>query len=138
MYSAHDLEHILGIELHTSSLDRIEHPILEKNHLIFYLKRDDKLHPIISGNKWRKLKYLISHALELNYDHLISMGGPYSNHLHALAFIGKQLNFKTTCLIIGEEKNKIKRRAVEKIKEQKKDKNENETEYTKRKDGKNT
>lgn len=66
------------------------------------LKRDDLLHPIISGNKWRKLKYILEHALSLNTRKIISMGGAYSNHLHALAYVGKLLNIKTKAKIRGE------------------------------------
>lgn len=48
-----------------------------------WVKRDDLLHPTISGNKYRKLQY----ALPLDQPGLVvSMGGPWSNHLHALAF----------------------------------------------------
>lgn len=47
-----------------------------------WVKRDDLIHPIISGNKWRKLAY----AELLNDEQVISIGGGYSNHLHALAF----------------------------------------------------
>ena len=68
-----------------------------------WIKRDDLLHPIISGNKWRKLKYILDHALHLSADTIISMGGAYSNHLHALAFAGKSLGLKTIAYIRGEQ-----------------------------------
>ena len=58
---------------------------------------------MISGNKWRKLKYSLDHALSLGSDTLISMGGAYSNHLHALAYVGKVLGLKTIGLIRGEQ-----------------------------------
>jgi 1-aminocyclopropane-1-carboxylate deaminase len=60
------------------------------------------LHPVISGNKWRKLKYNLDEALSLGTDTIISMGGAYSNHLHALAYTGKVLNLKTIGIIRGE------------------------------------
>ncbi|NOQ65492.1 MAG: pyridoxal-phosphate dependent enzyme [Methyloprofundus sp.] len=75
--------------------------------LELYLKRDDLLHPIISGNKWRKLKYILEHALSLKAQTIISMGGAYSNHLHALAYIGKQLGIKTKAKIRGERPAKL-------------------------------
>ncbi|NVK22464.1 MAG: pyridoxal-phosphate dependent enzyme [Kangiellaceae bacterium] len=59
------------------------------------MKRDDLLHPIISGNKGRKLKYLLQDAKQKSCDTLVSMGGNWSNHLHALAYAGKELGFKT-------------------------------------------
>ncbi len=85
-----------------SVLTLIHEPLLLDKGIELWLKRDDLLHPIISGNKWRKLKYILQHALSLNKQTLVSMGGVYSNHLHALAFIGKQLNFKTKAFIRGE------------------------------------
>ncbi|MEC4748241.1 pyridoxal-phosphate dependent enzyme [Methylomicrobium sp. Wu6] len=68
-----------------------------------WIKRDDRLHPIISGNKWRKLKFILDHAFALRSDTLISMGGAYSNHLHALAYAGKVLGLKTIGFIRGEQ-----------------------------------
>ena len=50
-----------------------------------FIKRDDLIHPYISGNKWRKLKYNLLHFMEGSYDGIISFGGPFSNHLVALA-----------------------------------------------------
>jgi 1-aminocyclopropane-1-carboxylate deaminase len=71
------------------------------------MKRDDLLHPVISGNKWRKLKYSLDHALSSGADTIISMGGAYSNYLHALAYTGKALGLKTTGLIRGGQPEKL-------------------------------
>jgi len=76
--------------------------LLDRHRIELWIKRDDLLHPVISGNKWRKLKYILDHALSLNAHTLISMGGAYSNHLHALAYAGRQLGLKTIGLIRGE------------------------------------
>ncbi len=86
-----------------SPLTPIFEDFLKARHIQLWLKRDDLIHPIISGNKWRKLKYSLNHALFLQKDTLISMGGAYSNHLHALAYAGKCLNLKTRAFIRGEE-----------------------------------
>lgn len=85
-----------------SVLTKINDSFLDKHQINLWLKRDDLLHPIISGNKWRKLKYNLDDALSLGADTLISMGGIYSNHLHALAYVGRALNLKTIGLIRGE------------------------------------
>jgi len=85
-----------------SPLCQVEDELLTKQHLELWLKRDDLLHPIISGNKWRKLKYTLDHALSIGADTLISMGGAYSNHLHALAYVGKLLGIKTIGYVRGE------------------------------------
>ena len=89
-------------QLQTSILTKINDSWLDHYAIELWMKRDDLLHPIISGNKWRKLKYIIDHALSLQKDTIISMGGAWSNHLHALAFAGKMLDLKTIGIIRGE------------------------------------
>ncbi|MDO9046437.1 MAG: pyridoxal-phosphate dependent enzyme [Methylobacter sp.] len=86
-----------------SILTKIDDPLLAQYQIELWIKRDDLLHPVISGNKWRKLKYSLDHALSLGADTLISMGGAYSNHLHALAYVGKVLGLKTVGLVRGEQ-----------------------------------
>jgi 1-aminocyclopropane-1-carboxylate deaminase len=86
-----------------SPLQQISNPVLKQKKIELWIKRDDLIHPIISGNKWRKLKYILHHALIMNSHTIISMGGAYSNHLHALAYIGKQLQLKTIGYIRGEK-----------------------------------
>ena len=92
----------LEITLKPSILTRIDDPLLAQYQIELWMKRDDLLHPIISGNKWRKLKFILDHALSLRAGTLISMGGAYSNHLHALAYAGKILGLKTLGFIRGE------------------------------------
>jgi len=101
----HDKLAQLESTLGPSILSQINDPELAPYQVELWLKRDDLLHPILSGNKWRKLKYILNHALSLSTeptDTLVSMGGAYSNHLHALAFVGAALGVKTLGLIRGE------------------------------------
>ena len=86
-----------------SILTKIDDPLLTQYQIELWMKRDDLLHPVISGNKWRKLKYSLDHALSSGADTIISMGGAYSNHLHALAYAGKVLGLKTLGFIRGEQ-----------------------------------
>ncbi len=73
-----------------------------------YIKRDDLLHPYISGNKFRKLKYNIQEALNKKAKLLITFGGAYSNHILAVAAAGKEYGIATLGIIRGEElENKI-------------------------------
>lgn len=73
------------------------------------LKREDEIHPFISGNKYRKLKYNIEEARKLNYKTMLTFGGAYSNHIAAVAFAGKEFGFKTIGIIRGDElRDKIK------------------------------
>jgi len=65
-----------------------------------WMKRDDLLHPSVSGNKFRKLKYNLVHASEYR-PILISMGGAWSNHLHALAHAAQLLGLSSIGLVRG-------------------------------------
>lgn len=68
-----------------------------------YLKRDDLIHPEITGNKWRKLKYNLSIAKEHGYPNLLTFGGAYSNHIRATAAAGHYFGFSTLGVIRGEK-----------------------------------
>lgn len=63
--------------------------------------RLDQLHPVVSGNKWFKLKYNIEMALANGYQSLLSCGGVHSNHLHALAKAGQYYQLQTHALVRG-------------------------------------
>lgn len=65
--------------------------------------RLDKVHSTISGNKWYKLKYNLLEAEKEKAKAVLSFGGAYSNHLHALAYAGKLSDIKTIGIIRGEE-----------------------------------
>ena len=92
-----------------------------------YVKRDDKIHPVVSGNKWRKLKQFIYGYAEQYLDgaegstnaegslhaegssctakssvRLISFGGGFSNHLHALGYVCHTLGIPLSAIIRGD------------------------------------
>ena len=69
--------------------------------------RLDELHPIVSGNKWFKLKYYLQQAQEENADTIASFGGPYSNHLVALAFAAKKYNLQSVGYVRSNEDEPI-------------------------------
>jgi 1-aminocyclopropane-1-carboxylate deaminase len=68
-----------------------------------YIKREDLIHPLISGNKFRKLKYNLIQAKEENQTTLLTFGGAFSNHILAVASAGFENDFKTIGIIRGEE-----------------------------------
>lgn len=68
-----------------------------------WLKREDLLHPLVSGNKFRKLKYNLEFAKVNQLKTLITFGGAFSNHIAAVAAAGELYNFKTIGIIRGEE-----------------------------------
>ncbi|MDN3493817.1 1-aminocyclopropane-1-carboxylate deaminase/D-cysteine desulfhydrase [Winogradskyella bathintestinalis] len=67
------------------------------------VKREDLIHPFISGNKYRKLKYNVEKAKEIKATSMLTFGGAYSNHIAAVAYAGKAYGFKTIGIIRGEE-----------------------------------
>ena len=78
--------------------------ILNQNASIkLVMKREDLIHPFISGNKYRKLKYNIKKAIEINSKSLLTFGGAFSNHIAAVASAGKEYGFNTIGVIRGEE-----------------------------------
>lgn len=100
----------MDIHLFEKTILTLPSPIQELHHSIFkeaevkvFVKRDDLIHPIISGNKWRKLSEYIGIAKENLELPILSFGGAYSNHLYALAFVGNQLKIKTIGIIRGDE-----------------------------------
>ncbi len=79
---------------------------LEEFEISLFMKREDQIHPFISGNKYRKLKYNVLKADEQNKQTLLTFGGAYSNHISAVAFAGKEFGFKTIGIIRGDELSK--------------------------------
>jgi len=86
-----------------SPLQKVNDSFLEEYGVELYIKRDDLIHPFISGNKWRKLKYNLLEAENQKKDTLLSFGGAFSNHIYALAAAGKELGFKTIGVIRGKD-----------------------------------
>lgn len=78
-------------------------PIHFSNGIELFIKREDLLHPVISGNKFRKLKYNLAEAKRLGYKKLLTFGGAFSNHIVAVAGAGKEFGFETIGIIRGEE-----------------------------------
>ncbi|RKS95428.1 1-aminocyclopropane-1-carboxylate deaminase [Flavobacterium limicola] len=73
------------------------------NSISVQIKREDLIHPFVSGNKFRKLKYNLLQAKEENQETLLTFGGAFSNHIAAVAFAGKEKGFKTIGIIRGDE-----------------------------------
>lgn len=71
--------------------------------LDLYIKRDDLIHPVVSGNKWRKLQGFFD-TLPAGQS-IITFGGPHSNHLPAAAFAAKFLGHPITGIVRGDELN---------------------------------
>ena len=88
-----------------SPVHQIHNKLFDEKGLKVFIKRDDLIHPIISGNKWRKLKYLLKEARTQNKTHLVTFGGAYSNHLLATSAAAAKFGFKSSGFVRGEEVN---------------------------------
>jgi len=73
------------------------------NAISLTIKREDLIHPFVSGNKFRKLKYNLLQAKAENKNTLLTFGGAFSNHIAAVAYAGKEQGFKTIGIIRGDE-----------------------------------
>ncbi|GAA3729654.1 MULTISPECIES: 1-aminocyclopropane-1-carboxylate deaminase/D-cysteine desulfhydrase [Flavobacterium] len=73
------------------------------NDISLTIKREDLIHPFVSGNKFRKLKYNLLQAKAENKGTLLTFGGAFSNHIAAVAYAGKEQGFKTIGIIRGDE-----------------------------------
>jgi 1-aminocyclopropane-1-carboxylate deaminase len=84
-------------------LELLSDNVIQRAGVNLYIKRDDLIHPTVSGNKWRKLKYNLADAIVENNTTLLTFGGAYSNHLYATAAAGNALGFKTIGIVRGED-----------------------------------
>lgn len=82
-----------------NQLINIEFP----NEITLHIKREDLIHPFISGNKFRKLKYNLLQAKAEKKSKLLTFGGAFSNHIAAVAYAGKENNLETIGIIRGDE-----------------------------------
>lgn len=71
-------------------------------HNIF-IKREDLLHPLVSGNKFRKLKFIFKEIIDKKIPVAITFGGAFSNHLLATAVLGNELGVRTIGIVRGQE-----------------------------------
>lgn len=84
-----------------SPLQRFSPPWPGADKLTMWIKRDDSIHPVISGNKWRKLQQALT-TLPQGTQRIISFGGGYSNHLHALGYVCHKFKIPFTAIIRGD------------------------------------
>ena len=93
----------LLIPILPTPLQELTDEVIASAGIKLYIKRDDLVHPTVSGNKWRKLKYNLEDAKNKNASTLLTFGGAFSNHLYATAAAGNALGFKTIGIVRGED-----------------------------------
>ncbi|MCZ2100623.1 MAG: pyridoxal-phosphate dependent enzyme [Chitinophagales bacterium] len=85
-----------------SPIEEIITPLTQAKGIKFFIKRDDLIHPLVSGNKYRKLKYNLLNVKTQGKSQVISFGGAFSNHIHALAAACHHQNIQSVGIIRGE------------------------------------
>jgi len=94
------------MDFHSKIQSKNQHivlPELEANNYQLFIKREDQIHPLVSGNKFRKLKYNLQEALDQKQTTLLTFGGAFSNHILATAVAGELTGLKTIGIIRGDE-----------------------------------
>jgi 1-aminocyclopropane-1-carboxylate deaminase len=86
-----------------SKVNRLELPLFDAHGIKVAIKRDDQIHPVISGNKWRKLNLNIAKCQQEKYNGILTFGGAYSNHLVATAHAAQIFSLKSIGIVRGDE-----------------------------------
>lgn len=105
MSPLHNAENIFNTSIRTRN-QQIHLPILEEKNIRLFVKREDEIHPLVSGNKFRKLKYNIQAVKDGGLQTILTFGGAYSNHIVATSVAGKLSGLNTIGVIRGEELGK--------------------------------
>lgn len=93
------------IDLTNSMLQKINIDEFSRRGISLHIKRDDLIHPEISGNKWRKLKYNVEVCLNAKKTGILTFGGAFSNHLLATAAAAHAIGLKSVGIVRGDELN---------------------------------
>ncbi|QEC70162.1 pyridoxal-phosphate dependent enzyme [Panacibacter ginsenosidivorans] len=93
----------VSIHLEKIITQPIEVNWLHSNNTKLNVLRLDLIHPVISGNKWFKLKYYLATALANKSASIGTFGGAYSNHIVAVAYACKTSGINSIGIIRGEE-----------------------------------
>ena len=83
--------------------DEIQTPLLQNKKIEFTVLRLDKIHPVISGNKWFKLKYHLDNYNAATYKGILTFGGAWSNHIVSAACACYLQKIKCVGIIRGEK-----------------------------------
>ena len=86
-----------------SEIQPIDFPLLKEKNIQISILREDMIHPEISGNKYRKLKYNFIKAKELGFRKVLTFGGAFSNHIAATSVAARLNGFESLGFIRGEE-----------------------------------
>ncbi|GMQ26509.1 pyridoxal-phosphate dependent enzyme [Algoriphagus sp. oki45] len=88
--------------LHEPRIQPLFHDLLAEKKLELAILRLDEVHPLVSGNKFFKLKYNLQQAKKEGKSMILTFGGAFSNHIHATAAASQIEGFKSIGVIRGE------------------------------------
>jgi 1-aminocyclopropane-1-carboxylate deaminase len=92
-----------SINIENSTIDKLSVSLCEEKKILLSVLRLDKIHPVISGNKWFKLRYYLEDAVDQKKRTIVTFGGAWSNHIVATAAACKLNGLNSIGLIRGEE-----------------------------------
>ncbi|MGV3658008.1 MAG: 1-aminocyclopropane-1-carboxylate deaminase/D-cysteine desulfhydrase [Chitinophagaceae bacterium] len=90
------------VDLSLAQVVPIQKKLYQQKEVTLSVLRLDLIHPIISGNKWFKLKEYLAEAERLQKKNIVTFGGAFSNHIVATAAAGHQKGLQTFGIIRGE------------------------------------
>lgn len=94
---------VTRLAINTPTIEQVITPQWQNMQTVqLTVKRDDLIHPTVSGNKWRKLRHALQYSINQDIKHIVSFGGGFSNHLHALGYCCKQLDIRLTAIVRGD------------------------------------
>lgn len=85
------------------TIDPVIRPIFKQKDILVYVLRLDKCDPVVSGNKWFKLRFYLEEAIKSNKKTIVTYGGPWSNHLVATAAASRKMGLKSLGYVRGEK-----------------------------------
>lgn len=94
---------LADVDLTKATLQKLQDTLFDKKGITVEVLRTDLIHPVISGNKWFKLKYHLEEAIKQQQKGMVSIGGAYSNHLLAIACCCYIAGLQSIGIIRGEE-----------------------------------
>jgi 1-aminocyclopropane-1-carboxylate deaminase len=97
----------VNVDIAAATADKVQLPVLTEHGVALSVLRLDKIHPVISGNKWFKLVYHLQEAQQSKAEGLLTFGGAYSNHIIAVACAAAGLGLKSIGIIRGERPRQL-------------------------------
>lgn len=85
------------------AIEEVKEEWIHDKGVQLFIKREDRIHPYVSGNKWRKLKYNLLKARDDGHKTLLTFGGAFSNHIYAASAAAKEAGFESIGVIRGDE-----------------------------------